>query len=599
VGHGYTTRDGWFIDPQGRHTLLRGVNLSGSTKVPRSPDGATHLGVDFDNWRDVSFVGRPAPLEEIDGHLDRITGWGFNVLRLLVTWEAIEHRGPGEHDEEYLDYVAEVVRRAQQRDLLVFVDPHQDVWSRWTGGDGAPYWCLELAGLLPGSFVAADAVKLHDFDWPANYQRVPTATMWTLFFGGDVFCPELAGVQEELQVRYLDAMCAVAERVRDFDCVLGYDTLNEPHGGYIGRGSDLTAGRRMFDRGDGGRRPFSPLEHLAAGDGVTVRHEDGGVLNPDGVSIWRDGCPWRRLGVWDLDGDGVPVLPDPSDHFTRVDGRAIEVWADFMRPFVERFRDRLRGVHPGCMIFMEANPLEGALSWDDDGDPLLVNARHWYDIATLASRRFDPTAYEPYGGGVLHGVDAIASSFAEILSAMAHHSESRMARMPLLLGEFGIPFEMNGGEAFATGDYSKQEVALEANYRALDAAMVHGTLWNYTPDNDHRHGDQWNDEDLSIYSTDDGGGRGIRGFCRPHLLNGAGTPVEMWFDSGAGSFFLAVEVDPSIEAKTEVFVPRVHFEGGAACHVTAGRASVDLRAQRVSWDHRGSKGRQELRLEQP
>ena len=147
--HGYTARDGWFIDPLGRRTLLRGVNLGGSTKVPFSPDGATHLGTDFEHWADVSFVGRPFPLEEADEHLGRLAHWGFNVLRLLVTWEAIEHRGPGQYDEAYLDYVRAVVKKAREHGLLVFIDPHQDVWSRWTGGDGAPFWCFEWAGTGP------------------------------------------------------------------------------------------------------------------------------------------------------------------------------------------------------------------------------------------------------------------------------------------------------------------------------------------------------------------------------------------------------------------------------------------------------------------
>ncbi|MGZ4801719.1 MAG: cellulase family glycosylhydrolase, partial [Acidimicrobiia bacterium] len=185
--HGYRTRPAWFVDPHGRPTLLRGVNLGGSTKVPFTPNGATHLGVDFEHPRDVSFVGRPAPLDELDRHLDRIAHWGFNVLRFLVTWEAIEHAGPGEHDEAYLDYVRECVRRAGERDLLVFIDPHQDTWSRWTGGDGAPYWTLELAGMRPDRFVAAEAVALNALDWPGNYMTAPVATMWTLFYGGDTY----------------------------------------------------------------------------------------------------------------------------------------------------------------------------------------------------------------------------------------------------------------------------------------------------------------------------------------------------------------------------------------------------------------------------
>jgi hypothetical protein len=617
MGHGYRSADGWFLDPHGRRTLLRGVNLGGSSKLPSVPDGSTHRGVDFERWADVSFVGRPFPLAEADHHLDRIAHWGFGVLRLLVTWEAIEHAGPGRYDEAYLDYVREVVRRAGQRGLLVFIDPHHDVWSRFTGGDGAPAWCFEWAGLRLESFLAARAVKLHAFDWPSNYESVPVATMWTLFLGGDTWCPELRGVQTRLQDHYIAALCALAERLADQDHVLGYDTCNEPSNGYIGRGEDLARARTFFE--DPRREPpWSPLERLAAGEGRAVRASDGRVLDPAGVSIWRDGCPWRRAGVWDVDARGTPVLTDPG-YFRRGPGGAsaataprhpqrgapgtARAWTDGLVPFVRRLRTALRRVHPDCFLFLEGSPRDFDTVWDDP-DPFVCNARHWYDVTTLATRRFDPAAYRSLSGSVLCGADAIAAEFSRQLAGLAKLSRERMGNPPMLIGEFGIPYEMNGAAAYASGDYSLHEQLLDANYRALEEQLLSSTQWNYTADNSHALGDRWNQEDLSIFSADDqrdprdldSGGRATRAFCRPYVRHSAGTPLRMRFELSSARFELEIEADPGCTAPNEIYVPRLHYPNGARCEVSTGSVRLEPARQRLLWSAPGASGRQHLSL---
>ena len=97
----------------------------------------------FFDGENVTFVGRPFPLEEASLHFQRIKSWGYNTIRYLLTWEAIEHGGPGVYDHEYIDYTVKILKILHEvGGLYVLLEFHQDVWSRFSGGSGAPMWTL-------------------------------------------------------------------------------------------------------------------------------------------------------------------------------------------------------------------------------------------------------------------------------------------------------------------------------------------------------------------------------------------------------------------------------------------------------------------------
>ena len=83
-----------FRDEYNRQVTLRGVNLAADAKFPARPNQPSHIAGDFFDGDNVSFVGRPFPYEEAGVHLRRIRNWGFNTVRYIFTWEAIESKGP-------------------------------------------------------------------------------------------------------------------------------------------------------------------------------------------------------------------------------------------------------------------------------------------------------------------------------------------------------------------------------------------------------------------------------------------------------------------------------------------------------------------------
>lgn len=262
------THEGQFFDPQsGRNVVLKGINVDSAMKLPTRPAMMSHQGNAADcndiffEGDTVSFVGRPFPLEDAEEHFRRIKSWGYNTVRYLLTWEALEHGGPGKYDEEFIDYTIEVLRRLHRvGGLYVFLELHQDVWSRYSGGSGAPMWTLYAAGLQPRRFAVTEAAISHNearfqdeaspeiypkMLWTSNYKRLASMVMFTFFFSGANYFPQCTingvNVEQYLQNHYYGVIEHVWRRVNEAlpdmikdGTMLGFELMNEPNSGLVG-----------------------------------------------------------------------------------------------------------------------------------------------------------------------------------------------------------------------------------------------------------------------------------------------------------------------------------------------------------------------------
>lgn len=599
------TKGEFFVDEFGRKIIFHGVNLSGSSKLPMN--FTTHDTNNFYNHKAVSFVGRPFPLEEADEHFDRLKSWGFNFLRLLVTWEAVEHEGPGIYDEDYLEYLHKIVKIADKYGFSLFIDPHQDVWGRYSGGDGAPGWTYEVAGFDISKFSetgAAIVQNTHKGDfpkmiWPTNYSKLVASTMFTLFFGGEDFAPKFKvdgiNIGVYLQEHYINAMKRVAIKLKDCSNVIGFDTLNEPSAGYIGK--DFDNFEILVSKG------HSPdvLQGMALGSGIpqNVKILDRGkfgtkeigteILNRNSVSVWKEGysCIWKEHDVWSQDSVGNPVVNN-LEYFKKINGHTVNFPEDYMKPFVHKYTNALRSVNKELLILFEHNLENKPPKWRKGELKDFVYAPHWYDGMTLFLKQFTPyLTFDRVNSKLIFGKKNVKNHFKQALKDIKSRTGEYLGDYPTVIGEIGIPFDLNKKKAYKTGNFKSQIQALDANLTALDENLLHFTLWNYTPGNTNEWGDLWNNEDLSIFSRDqqtdindiNSGGRALEALIRPYAMKTSGEPIEMSFDYKKKIFNYSFKHDKNCKAATEIFIPNFHYSDSISVNAPDGKYHIDKEKQ--------------------
>ncbi|MBP2472814.1 hypothetical protein JOF53_001686 [Crossiella equi] len=222
-----------FRDGHGREVLLRGYNVSGTAKL------AEHGGLPFASTADATRSA--AALRGLTGS---------NTVRFLITWERVEPRA-GQIDRGYLDKVVAQLREFTAAGLHVFLDYHQDLYSRylfnpgsWYTGDGAPEWVVRAGG-YPKEYCEACV------NWGQNMKNNKAVTSATHDFWHNRRISTEAGERGILDAFLAQAETALAH-IRtglgeaQFRKVVGFNPLNEPYAGRYDEGQTGKTWERDF-----------------------------------------------------------------------------------------------------------------------------------------------------------------------------------------------------------------------------------------------------------------------------------------------------------------------------------------------------------------
>ncbi len=351
--------DGRIRDPQGRLLVLRGMNTGGASKhAPYLP------------WQEQS-------------DFDRLRAWGFNAVRLLISWKAVEP-APGEFDDAYLEEIVRRVGWCAERQVYVLVDFHQDLYAEAVGGNGAPDWAV-----LGSAEAQAPEWPSRGGPWYTAYFRPEVLSAFDAFWANALVPATGRGVQDH----YAGAVAFVARRLRGEPYLLGYDLMNEPF-----YGSDVQQILGAAARHD-------PLFALVGGAALL-----GGKGSSTAARALRS--------------------EERVDRFLAGLDRVVERFeSGKLMPFYDRVSRVVRAVDPEHILFLEGTPLKTAGGRSFLRRPIDAEERPFDNVA-FAHHYYDPSMADgtlDYDGRRSRAAWAIARNMEESGSQGA----------AFLLGEYG------------------------------------------------------------------------------------------------------------------------------------------------------------------
>ena len=185
-----TVKEDIFVDKQGRHVILHGINLVCKDR------NKNYIG----DWNETDF--------------SKLKEWGINCIRLGIIWDGLEP-SPGNINFRYLAELDRFIELARENNIYVILDMHQDLYSHKFGADGAPEWAviddgkphIHLGGIWSDAYFTSPAIKTSFDSFWDNKKAI-----------------DGIGLQDHYALCWKE----IAKRYASNPTVIGYDIMNEP-----------------------------------------------------------------------------------------------------------------------------------------------------------------------------------------------------------------------------------------------------------------------------------------------------------------------------------------------------------------------------------
>ncbi len=520
----------WFNDDQGRYLLFRGVNFASRTKL------APYLPIAPLETKNLSQLNLKEEIKSVEPELDRLKDLGFNIVRLLISWKAIEPRPNPNPDEllsegkQYLTCIKEIIDELYARNLYVFLDFHQDIAHELYGGDGFPDWALatDREHKLP------EPSDLRDKKWMIKYvTNKSVKNTLTSFWRNDLTHIDGENKLEHFPVRtHLEKTIGQTARF--------FRSLNN------GVGHPAILGIEPFNEPNPAGLPKEQFEQDFLVDYYRNVDLEIRKFDPDLFIFMEPNVGWTMPSSKGQDGDKNVLDLFSSGPFSAKDA--------FNMSLVENVMIEGKLDSKQLITFLPKN-LSSVSTFARNG----VLSFHFYDMMAIASSFMK----------IPENIYKYKREFPLIFAQLANAARER-GLIPFLT-EFG-----GSQEAEQVGKY------LNLNFEQIEAHLLNATLWNY--DLYHTEGgkDNWNLENFSLLGPNRMP-RNLDVVARPYPMRSSAEPVLLFFniESKYATIVLKGKV---VEAPTVIYIPfKIHYVPEFSVWATSKQIEWDKNNQLLYW----------------
>jgi Cellulase (glycosyl hydrolase family 5) len=514
----------WFRDEEKRYVLFRGVNFGSRSKLP------PYLPIAPLDIHDISKLDLKKEIESVKSGLDLLKNLGFNIIRLLISWKAIEPR-PNPNLEEllpegkkYLEYMKEIIDELHARKLYVILDFHQDIANEVYGGDGFPDWAIAIDEEHEKPKAPTKPDKKWQFKYMINKSLKETLKS---FWEND-----LTNLDEGLKnypVRtHLEK--TIGQTVKFFKslndglghpAILAVEPFNEPHPSTIPK-KDFEVKFLV----DYYRNVNSEIEKFDKALFIFIEPR----------------VDW----IMPTDTGGMPV---------KYGAAPLEVKRSFGMDFIQKLMVDKKLVTKKLETYLPSD-LNSISRFGNNG----VLSFHYYDTM------------------------AVASSFVKIPESMyTYKIEFPMIFIQLVQAatERGlIPFITEFG-AFQEAEQIREYLDLQ--YNQIEAFLLNATIWNYDLYNTEDGKDNWNYENYSLLGPSRKP-RNIDAVVRPYPMRSSAEPSLLFFDIDSKYASIILKGKVLSEEPTVIYIPfDIHYSPEFTVWATSDEMKWDKENQLLYW----------------